>query len=55
MYNLRCTKIKTIQLKTGENGKCPFQKKKNPAFCLIFQTNQKNVSLLKLDFLKIEL
>ena len=34
----------------------PFKKKKkNPAFCPLSQTNQENASLLKLDFLKIEL
>ena len=37
-------------------GKCPFQKKKkNPAFCPIFQANYGNALILKLDFLKIEL
>ena len=35
-------------------GKCPL-KKKNLAFCPLFQTNYGNALVLKLDFLKIEL
>ena len=34
-------------------GKCPFHTK-NLAFCLISQTNQGNILVWKLDFLKIE-
>ena len=34
-------------------GKCSFYTK-NPAFCPIFQMNYGNVSILKLDFLKIK-
>ena len=34
-------------------GKCSFYTK-NPVFCPIFQMNYGNVSILKLDFLKIK-
>ena len=34
-------------------GKCPFHIK-NPVFCHLSQTNQGNVTILKLEFLKIK-